>query len=111
MNGEVKAKPRIADLVLAIDRLERQALWHEERKADAVAAEREAIVRYLRRRAPEQTGDTTCNALLDISDEIFAGEHYATLQEAQGPDSVTPSASADSCDKNGGTDSSPETSG
>lgn len=87
----------------------------------AVAAEREAIVHYLDA-AAELWQAVPRAALREASEVIRLGghhgntvtaiiPHYATLQEAHGPDSATPSASADSCDKNGGADPSPETSG
>lgn len=85
----------------------------------ATSAEREAIVRYLRSREISANRGSWSNSqqqaaqwvMLALADEIEQVKHHATLQEAQGPDSATPSASADSCAKKGGADSSPETSG
>lgn len=78
-------KPRIADLVLVIDRLERQALWHEERKADAVAAEREAVVRYLKAGVRDWVarygeGDIPRGAefLNAYAEAVAHGSHHAT---------------------------------
>ena len=77
----------------------------------AVSAEREAIVRYLRKQAQLYPQDIVCNSLLEVSDEIMRGGH-ATLHEAHGPSSNPPDseARADSCERKGGTDS-PDTSG
>lgn len=95
-----RAERRARRLTEEIERLEESVIAHAraadeashskrgatiEARSQGRAAEREAVVRYLRKQAQLYPSNRVRDALLEVSDEIARGDHatlhHATLQE------------------------------
>lgn len=80
----------------------------------AIATERETVARYLRGIARERAANGDWPAYdewLEVCDDIAEGRHHDTRHEGHASSENEPdSASADSCERKGGTES-PDTSG
>lgn len=106
LDGSIQANHRLSLVEANI------SLMLAQRSGEIERAEREAIILWLRRMAVEAGLETGGRYFHVAAKGIEEGEHHATLQEAHGPSSNPPDseASADSCERKGGT-ASPDTSG